>query len=108
MLRHFDPRSGLRKICIVLTPIFEEKLGKCRISTPIFWLNLAKCIVSTPLFRISSQVAVLRIPLRNPTENPRVPRPINPVKMGSQQAVNVVSHRVPLRKWINFNSTMDK
>ena len=52
MLRHFDPPfSGLWKICIVSTLIFEEKWGKCRISTPIFGQNLAKCIVSTPIFR---------------------------------------------------------
>ena len=51
MLRHFDPPfSGLRKICIVSTPIFEQKWGKCRISTPIFHQILAKCIVSTPPF----------------------------------------------------------
>ena len=44
------PFSGLWKICILSTAIFQQKLGKCRISTPIFHQNWAKCIVSTPLF----------------------------------------------------------
>ena len=37
--------SGLWKICIVSTPIFEQKGGKS-FSTPIFCQNLAKCIVA--------------------------------------------------------------
>ena len=44
------PFSGLWKICIVSTSIFEQKWGKCRISTTIFGQNLAKCILSTPLY----------------------------------------------------------
>ena len=42
------PFSSLWKICIVSTPIFEQKMRK--ISTPIFCQNLTKYIVSTPSF----------------------------------------------------------
>ena len=68
MLRHFDPSfPGLWKVCLVLTPILEQKLGKYHISTP-FCQNLAKCIVSIPFLALCSNVsqgAVLSIPIRN-------------------------------------------
>ena len=45
----WPPFSGLWKVCLVSTPILEQKRGKCHILTPIF-KNLAKCIVSISFF----------------------------------------------------------
>ena len=46
MLRHFNPTfSGLWKLCIVSTPVFEQKWGKCIVS-PIFSQKSAKYIIS--------------------------------------------------------------
>ena len=71
--------SGLWKICIVSTAIFEQKWGKCCVLTSMFHKNLVKCIVSIrppflPLCSISRQQAVLSIPIRNPNPTENRPR----------------------------------
>ena len=48
-----SPFSGLCKLCLVSTPIFQQKLGKCT-STPIFCQILAEWIVSTPCLALCS------------------------------------------------------
>ena len=62
--------SGLWKMCIVSTPIFEQKGGKC-ISTTIFCQNFAKCIASTSPFW---PLVTFRVNGRCPSETqPRPP-----------------------------------
>ena len=66
MIRHFNPfLSGLRKICILSTPIFEQKREK-------FWpIVLVEMYSFDSLFghleRLESTRAVQRILIQNPT-----------------------------------------
>ena len=53
VITYAPPFSGLWEICMVSTPIFDRKWGKCCISTP-FSSKFDKCIASTHFLALCS------------------------------------------------------